>query len=421
MSDNSGKPAEPRTGAAQMGPAPDVKAAADAKESADVNPAQSRSRALRAPGDPLSALDLRSGLADAECLLHYAAQAGIDIPAEILSALLTARGRIDEKPLDPQVIGAFLAAYAKLAAKLAPVTAETVRASNEQIGAVVQGSGALAILTTAVVVVLSLLLFVTNSISQDIADGIVKANDLAATARYHVGAPAIGNTADEKCGEATEKPNPPIELKPPLTEQDLIVELQKFAASIRDIQTSAVKLNFFVVRWEHNPLDPPDPAKPHVTPAGNPAEALQLPPSLSNFRAAALCKIAVYQYVRSFAQNVKADSVLVYGSLAAYVLPVLFALLGAFAFNLRDYTRRVKTRTYHPSYVNSARIIVAVIAGAIISLFNNFTQGMNLSPLAVAFLVGYGVEIFFTFLDSLLITFGAKKEVTAADAARRSG
>ena len=31
--------------------------------------------------------------------------------------------------------------------------------------------------------------------------------------------------------------------------------------------------------------------------------------------------------------------------------------------------------------------------------------------LAVAFLVGYGVEIFFAFLDSLLVAFGAKRDL----------
>lgn len=364
------------------------------------------------------ALELRRALDDAECLLHYASQAGIDVAPDVMTAILSARQALEQERLGPSETAAFLSAYAKLAAKLAPVTAETVRASNEQLGTVVKGHGTLALVTTVLVVALSLLQFVTTSISKDIADGIVKTNEMAATARLHVGAPAIGNVADTQCGEATALPDPPIVLPPPLTEQDMIVELQMFAASIRDLHTNAIKLNRFVLKMEKNPFEAPDASKPFDTPGGNPHDALQLPPSLSNFRAAAMCKIAAYQHVRNFAQNVRADSVLVYGSLAAYVLPVLFALLGAFAYNLRDYTSRVKARTYHPSYVNSARIIVAVIAGAIISFFNNgFAPGLNL--LAAAFLVGYGVEIFFAFLDSLLVTFGAKKPAPARDAGTR--
>jgi hypothetical protein len=61
-----------------------------------------------------------------------------------------------------------------------------------------------------------------------------------------------------------------------------------------------------------------------------------------------------------------------------------------------------------------ARNIAAVTAGAIISLFANFTQGSPLSPLAAAFLVGYGVEIFYAFLDTLLTTFAGRRQNEAA-------
>jgi hypothetical protein len=51
-------------------------------------------------------------------------------------------------------------------------------------------------------------------------------------------------------------------------------------------------------------------------------------------------------------------------------------------------------------------MITAVIAGAIVSLFYP-AQGASLSPLAIAFLVGYGVEIFFKFLDGVIGSFGS--------------
>ena len=82
---------------------------------------------------------------------------------------------------------------------------------------------------------------------------------------------------------------------------------------------------------------------------------------------------------------------------ASHVLPVLLALLGSLAYNLRDYTNRVRARTYHRSYLETARNIVAVIAGSIVGYFAGFAQGLSL--LAAAFLVGYGVEIFFAFLE----------------------
>jgi Na+/H+-dicarboxylate symporter len=54
-------------------------------------------------------------------------------------------------------------------------------------------------------------------------------------------------------------------------------------------------------------------------------------------------------------------------------------------------------------------MITAIIAGAIVGLFNP-NNGVSLSPLATAFLVGYGVELFFRFLDTM-INFGATPRV----------
>jgi hypothetical protein len=54
-------------------------------------------------------------------------------------------------------------------------------------------------------------------------------------------------------------------------------------------------------------------------------------------------------------------------------------------------------------YDISSRFFVALIGGTIVGLFNNFTvPGASLSPLALAFLVGYGADFFFSFLDGLL-------------------
>jgi hypothetical protein len=43
----------------------------------------------------------------------------------------------------------------------------------------------------------------------------------------------------------------------------------------------------------------------------------------------------------------------------------------------------------------------------VIGLFNNFTvtQGASIPPLAIAFLVGYAVDVFFSFLEGLIRSF----------------
>jgi hypothetical protein len=102
---------------------------------------------------------------------------------------------------------------------------------------------------------------------------------------------------------------------------------------------------------------------------------------------------------------VQGDFAAIIGALGAFLLPILYAWLGSYAYRLREFGETIRHKTYHPSFADSARMITAVIAGAIVGLFNP-SQGISLSPLATAFLVGYGVELFFRFLDTL-INFGA--------------
>ena len=81
----------------------------------------------------------------------------------------------------------------------------------------------------------------------------------------------------------------------------------------------------------------------------------------------------------------------------------------------------MSNRAFTPPIANSARfLITAAIGGAVVGLFNNFTitQGASIPPLAIAFLVGYAVEVFFAFLEGLLRAF--TKESAGSPAQPRS-
>ena len=93
-----------------------------------------------------------------------------------------------------------------------------------------------------------------------------------------------------------------------------------------------------------------------------------------------------------------------YGAMASGILPVLYALLGACAFLLRSFEQQVKARTFTLNDAHAARFVIAAIGGAVVGLFSNFTltQSASIPPLAIAFLVGYAVDVFFSFLESLL-------------------
>jgi hypothetical protein len=94
-----------------------------------------------------------------------------------------------------------------------------------------------------------------------------------------------------------------------------------------------------------------------------------------------------------------------YGAINSCVLPILYALLGTCAYLLRTFEDQMSTRTFVPSHANSARFLIAAIGGTVVGLFGNFSQQASASPLAVAFLVGYAVEVFFSFLEGLIKAF----------------
>jgi hypothetical protein len=77
--------------------------------------------------------------------------------------------------------------------------------------------------------------------------------------------------------------------------------------------------------------------------------------------------------------------------------------LGGCAAVLRVFNRQLESRTFNYSYASPARFVIAAIGGAVIGLFN-FTigQGVTAPPLAIAFLIGYSTDVFFSFLEGSL-------------------
>jgi hypothetical protein len=136
---------------------------------------------------------------------------------------------------------------------------------------------------------------------------------------------------------------------------------------------------------------------------------------LSDLALAASERVCVYQRVRYYAQSTEENATLFGGAVAAGVLPVLYALLGAGAYMLRRLESQLRTRTFVNESL-SPRFITAAIAGAVVGLFN-FGQGVSVSPLALGFLAGYAVDVFFTFLESMIQTLSKARKGTDNDQA----
>lgn len=100
--------------------------------------------------------------------------------------------------------------------------------------------------------------------------------------------------------------------------------------------------------------------------------------------------------------------------LANYGIPVLLGLLGSMVFAFRTINTKIDLCSLDDRdvYQTILRIILGIILGGLVSIVFDFggvdLSGMKLSLWAIAFLVGYGVQIVFEALDRL-VALGASK------------
>ncbi|SHG15703.1 hypothetical protein [Vibrio gazogenes] len=88
-----------------------------------------------------------------------------------------------------------------------------------------------------------------------------------------------------------------------------------------------------------------------------------------------------------------------------YVLPLMYGLLGAFIFVLRSLLQQIRTLTYTASREIGyrLRLTLGCLAGMITGwLLKPDIGTMTLSPMALAFIAGYSIEVLFSALDMII-------------------
>jgi hypothetical protein len=317
----------------------------------------------------------RKALEDAERLLEYASDVGVAVPDDVRDHVLMARTASSAGWDEPTASG-LLTALTKLAALLKPITAATLKASHGETRNVVRNYWVVSICLAIIIVPFSLVSFIASAISSTIRTDIATANGLAVKLLMKP-----GNTNTSGLTK--------------LEDAESVTELQEYAANIRAIDRRAVQLNKFLFS-----------ARNDIAEGVRKQEEIDVK---EPFTVSQVVKLTdAYQKVRDFAQNILGDVSVFYGAVTVCLLPALYAILGTCAYLLRTFERQMATQTFtHYHGANSARFLVAAIGGAVVGLFNNFTigQGASIPPLAIAFLVGYAVEVFFAFLDTMLKTF----------------
>jgi hypothetical protein len=413
----------------------------DAEEAGTQPPGQVRLIATAPPLDPTPNFD--GAVNDAMCLLTYAAEIGKKVDETTRTSVLRAKGATSTGA-DNTVKANLLAALTALAADMHPVTAESLRAScDSQTKPTIKRLRSWTWVLAVLIILFSAIAFVSSSLSSTIRTDITAANGLVVKLRAELG------TERAPKGGTKDKPLPAG-----LNEGEVITDLQQYASTIRAIDARARQLNWFAFkaewdpftqyRWQDNPsIGAEDEDKftqrqqkllraPQQTQLSPEQKLLlnqihqewlskkfQLTVGLPNMPEDLDHLTDTYLEVRSFAQDILDRVSVFYGAFTTCLLPVLYALLGTCAYLLRSFEEDVRHKTFTPSSrATSAHFLVAVIGGTIVGLFGNFniTDGASISPLAIAFLVGYAVDVFFSFLEGLLQAFTTGKNVGAAPA-----
>jgi len=361
-------------------------------------------------------------LDETHMLLAYAASSGINIDPEVSEAIARARAANERRNWNADIEARFWPAKSKLSLSVKPVTVDTLAAGKFGAAAIATRRYFLStVILAAIIVPISIVMFINTAVSNDVRD-LLKENDAAAVAVHEQlvnyqsaleqGTRTTRNPADQK-GNAVNSPG----LSEALLSPNLVEKLAQFARVSRQLFAESQVLNSFVLDtapepWWASAAEDIKRANLELNVRAGDRASDGFPSIITQ----GFEKLATYQDIRSFARQTQQMNLVIYGAITAYVLPVAYALLGACAFALRNMAAQTGTKTYQPSYSNRARLIVALIAGTVVGLFNNFTQGVSVAPLAVALQIGYAVEVFFSFLDAFVHTFESVRNPRAIGA-----
>jgi hypothetical protein len=372
-------------------------------ESTSSGPIPDASAGEPQPKTMLTVPYLEDALEDAELLLGHAAVGGIEVSDEIRDSVLEARLANDTGRITEKTAAKLLKSLTSLASTVKPESAKKLRGRKDRRGprATIKFYGIMAGLVGGLIIAISMLTYFSSSVADKIKVDIDIANGLASKLRAELGpAPSGTPSATAQAPVAAtlagaDKVWYGSEATPPgLSDRDIISDLQQFAATMREIDSYSRQLKFFVGDF----------SDPQYSRANG---SLELKAGLDQRLSVELTeKVKEYQNVRTLGNSVQEKVTVYYGAIATCILPVLYALLGAGAYLLRMFEDQSKNSAAVTTNRHVARFLIAGIGGLVVGLFNNFTSsGITFSPFAVAFLVGYAADVFFTFLEGLLQIF----------------
>ena len=369
-------------------------------------------------------------LRDAEILLAYAAESGRlprekehgsaspdkNISVAIVDGILDARLALEGRALTKDVQRRFWVALSDLSRLAHPVCAASLAACARY---PIRWMKLRVLVLASVVILGSIGLFMNNSTGDEVMRLIDQQNAAALKLwsdlqYFRIADVPEGATSERRAFAGAAQPQ--AATVPHLTPDELMGEIVEFSRKSNWLLETAGRLNHWFnppsLRVDVTPVVFNDANSDHVT-------HINVPPGITTTKAIVeegLTQIVAYQLIRNFALAVYKTNTVFYGGITTYLLPAVYALLGASLYGFRLSARLIRRRSFLPSDAHSARYFIALIAGIVIGLFGSLIpKGLALPPPAVAFLVGYAVEAFFSRLDDIIGRF--RKSPAARDTA----
>jgi len=331
---------------------------------------------------------LEEAVSDAHLLLAYAARRGLEIQPVTAQSII-AMGTHDQPSADAEQ--RFWIALSELSRLIRPATIERVRAYLPQPRA--QGPGfdpspadtavrryrQYAYRALAVLLVVQIYTLVGSAVLKDINTPNPEMDDVAK--RF----------SKEQQALSTGTPAPSM---------DDFYEVSRLQANLTKQLNHLTAMNMLLDGWQRywHPVELFDSIRP-APPAANAAALFpsdRVPPSIPPPD-----RRATEPYSAEHELTV-IEGGLVLSALQAYVLPFLYGMLGACVFILRSLANDIQHFEFSSEIGYRLRMPLGALAGVAVAWLPSSEPLTGATPLALAFLAGYSVEILFNAMDRLI-------------------
>ncbi len=383
--------------------------------------------------DEITTHSLAQSVEEVDLLLTYTARAGLEIPPEMVETIVKAKAAHERGDLDSDLEGRFWTAYQSLAAAIHPVGVDSIKANDDAYGTVVWSllRGRRRVSQAGVAVrryqrismfaLLSLLVVQIYTVTgatviTDLENVEKRAQDLRQEREK-----LERQRTDLSRQISIEGTRPKLE-----SVLDQLGDIRdEYGFAERDVNSRywlLLKWSVVVEGMVGGDDEPDVPTAVEVssdTGAGGDFHDL--------LRQSRALPVGASDDEEENSYNRVLLGQITLEVLNVFLLPLLYGWLGACAYVLRSLSRAIRAYEYSPAVDIrlKLRMYLGALAGFSVAWFINTatTPGLaeSITPLALAFLAGYSVEILFAGMDNLVATFSRSQLDRAGDGSRARG